>query len=118
MTQGSAPAFGVVGFHGAPRALLVGGIADCGVRSAGEPASTVVATVWAKAAMERSCLVGGRVVSLTPRALARLMGLDDAYTLPTRRVIASRILGNGVCPPVAAALAGQFLALLREGTEP
>ena len=102
VTEGSAPVFGLVGFHGTPRALLVSGGADL------PPAGGTTA------ARDTVGHVGGRVVSLTPRALARLMGLDDAYRLPARTSVACRILGNGVCPPVAAALEGQFLATLQE----
>jgi DNA (cytosine-5)-methyltransferase 1 len=95
-----------------PRALLVSGTADCGVRESEEPSSTVVATVGAKAAMDRAMLPSGRVVSLTPRALARLMGLDDTYILPERRSVACRILGNGVAIPMVAALARQFVPIV------
>jgi site-specific DNA-cytosine methylase len=110
--DGTEPSFTLTRGDNMPRALLVSGTADCGVRESEEPSSTVVATVGAKAAMDRAMLPSGRVVSLTPRALARLMGLGDTYILPDRRSVACRILGNGVAIPMVNAVAGQFIEML------
>jgi DNA (cytosine-5)-methyltransferase 1 len=41
------------------------------------------------------------VVGLTPRALARLQSIPDSYHLPDHRILACRIIGDGV-PPLLA----------------
>jgi DNA (cytosine-5)-methyltransferase 1 len=43
----------------------------------------------------------GGVVGLTPRALARLQSIPDSYHLPDHRILACRIIGDGV-PPLLA----------------
>ena len=48
----------------------------------------------------------GRVVKMTPRALARFQGISDDYALPDDRTLACRIIGNACCPPVFEALYG------------
>jgi site-specific DNA-cytosine methylase len=53
--------------------------------------------------------VAGRVVSLTPRALARFQSMPDSYILPERRKDALRIIGNGVACKVAQLLVEQFM---------
>jgi site-specific DNA-cytosine methylase len=49
----------------------------------------------------RAWLEQGRVVSLTPRALARLQTFPDWYVLPTAKKVACQIIGNAM-PPLAA----------------
>ncbi len=49
-------------------------------------------------AYPRAWLPRGRVVSVTPRALARLQSLPDCYKLPQNNRQASRIVGNAVPP--------------------
>jgi site-specific DNA-cytosine methylase len=56
-----------------------------------EPAHTITASKVATRAV-----VGSRVVSLTPRALARLQSVPDSYRLPANRRLACRIIGDGV----------------------
>jgi site-specific DNA-cytosine methylase len=43
----------------------------------------------------------GRVVSLTPRCLARFQSIPDTYRLPEKSALACRIVGNGA-PPLLA----------------
>ncbi len=44
----------------------------------------------------RAWLSAGRVVKMTPRALARFQSVPDAYVLPDKASLACRIIGNGV----------------------
>jgi site-specific DNA-cytosine methylase len=44
----------------------------------------------------RAWLEQGRVVSMTPRALARFQSLPDTYLLPDKNQLACKIVGNGV----------------------
>jgi len=53
----------------------------------------------------RAWVDGGKVVSMTPRCLARFMGLPDSYILPENKRLAVTIIGNGVCPPVMQRIA-------------
>jgi len=46
---------------------------------------------------------------LSPREAARLMGLDDAFILPSRYNDAYHIAGDGVCVPVVRFLANRIL---------
>jgi DNA-cytosine methyltransferase len=64
-------------------------------------------------AAHRAALPSGRVVAMTPRALARFQGVPDSYVLPAKKALACRVLGNGVCPEVARVAA---LTLLEEAT--
>lgn len=48
---------------------------------------------------------GATVRRATPRLLARFQGVPDAYRLPDAVPLACRVIGNGVPPPVARALA-------------
>lgn len=44
----------------------------------------------------RAWLSQGRVVAMTPRALARFQTFDDTYKLPDSKTLACRIIGNAV----------------------
>lgn len=44
----------------------------------------------------RAWLSQGRVVKLTPRALARFQSVPDSYILPDKGALACRVIGNGV----------------------
>ncbi len=44
----------------------------------------------------RAWLSRGRVVSMTPRALARFQSLPDSYVLPEKKSLACKGIGNGV----------------------
>ena len=110
--------------NGRLRAFLVDG-KDAGerglpYRDAGTPAQTVVASIGGHE--PRAWLDTGRVVKLSPRCLARLMGIPDDYSLPSSNSLAGRVLGNGVCPPVAEMICrnvlealGGVVPALREG---
>jgi DNA (cytosine-5)-methyltransferase 1 len=61
------------------------------------PAFTVQAQTGARHAT-RAVLAQGRVVKMTPRALARFQSFPDWYELPKRNALACRIIGNAVPP--------------------
>lgn len=46
----------------------------------------------------RAWLSQGRVISMTPRALARFQSIPDSYILPENKSLACKVIGNGVCP--------------------
>ena len=102
------PAFTVVaGSKGYPRAFLVGGQfarpangtgeqRPVQTRERGDPIFTVTAVNkgdW------RAQLSNGRVVQMTPRALARFQSFPDSYLLPENNPLACRVIGSAV-PPV------------------
>ena len=66
-----------------------------GLRAAHEPATTVV-TDHKASHQPKGWLEQGRIVSMTPRALARFQSLPDSYALPPSNSLASTIIGNGV----------------------
>lgn len=102
LRQGDAPAFTVTGGKGGRqpvRAWLVGINAN---DSSGakiyqyetEPAQTL--RVPSGGRVFRAWLSQGRVVKLTPRALARLQSVPDNYILPDKSALACKVIGNGV----------------------
>lgn len=84
-----------------PRALLVESknanqqYGD-GLRDASEPCTTVITDRKPSHQPIGRLLEHGRVVRMTPRALARFQSVPDDYELPEKRQIACRIIGNGV----------------------
>jgi DNA-cytosine methyltransferase len=57
----------------------------------------------------RAWLSTGRVVQMTPRALARFQSFPDWYQLPDKRSLACRGIGNAVPPLMYQAVAGAFI---------
>jgi site-specific DNA-cytosine methylase len=96
---------------GQPRAFLVDGKPR---NYAGElniidtPTPTPTLTASQDKHPFRAWLEYGRVVSMTPRALARFQSVPDSYILPERRTLAGRIIGNGVPPLEYEKIAGCF----------
>lgn len=85
-----------------PRAFIVDGTAlskGLTIRQAFEPIFTMTASLERRPL--RAWLEQGQVVSLTPRAIARLQTFPDNYQLPDIRILSSRIIGNAV-PPLFA----------------
>lgn len=85
----------------APRAWLVDGAnartdGRLIVREGDEPALTV--TTGGTRHQLRSLLGAGRVVALTPRALARFQSFPDWYILPDNARLAAKGIGNAVPP--------------------
>lgn len=79
------------------------------IRQAADPVFTVQAGSNKPA---RAWLEQGRVVAMTPRALARFQSIPDSYVLPEHRGLACRIIGNGVPPLLAQRVAESLLGLL------
>ena len=80
------------------RAWLVNGEnmgRDLTIRSDREPAFVTGASAHGCA---RAWLHSGRVVKMTPRALARFQSFPDSYALPDRASLACCILGNAAPP--------------------
>jgi DNA (cytosine-5)-methyltransferase 1 len=82
-----------------PKAYLVDGTgnsygATVTVVDGTNPANTVKASSGKKAS--RAATPSGRVVRMTPRALARFQTMPDWYALPEKNALACRIIGNGV----------------------
>jgi DNA (cytosine-5)-methyltransferase 1 len=85
---------------GMPRAFLVGDQAashGTGVQIA--PANDPAFTLTTRAtggAQPRAWLAQGRVVRMTPRALARFQSFPDSYVLPSKAALACTVIGNAV----------------------
>lgn len=56
----------------------------------------------------RAWLEHGRVVQMTPRALARFQSVPDTYRLPSKNALACRVIGNAVPPLLAQRIAESF----------
>jgi DNA (cytosine-5)-methyltransferase 1 len=74
-----------------------------GLRVDKEP-STTVTTDHKPSHQPRAYLATGRVVAMTPRALARFQSVPDDYVLPDKKSLACKIIGNGVAVEAYAAL--------------
>lgn len=81
-----------------PRAFLVegsvGGERPPRVMGEEEPAMTITTPTGGR--VHRAWLSQGRVVSMTPRALARFQSVPDSYILPEKASLAVKVIGNGV----------------------
>jgi DNA (cytosine-5)-methyltransferase 1 len=79
-----------------PKALLLskdkGDYSD-GHRWQDEPAMTATANDNGR---RRAVTPSGRVVRMTPRALARFQTVPDDYALPEKNTLACKVIGNGV----------------------
>ncbi len=65
-------------------------------RKDGEPMFSVTAQSLTKNPIRAA--VPGRVVKMTPRALARFQAIPDSYVLPDNDTLAVRVIGNAVPP--------------------
>lgn len=73
------------------------GSRDSTIRFADEPVFTQ--TIYStKHPAPRAWLQHGRVVAMTPRALARFQSFPDSYRLPDNRTLAAKGIGNAVPP--------------------
>lgn len=72
-------------------------------RSCDEPTKAITASDQGHRAY-----TNGRVVKMTPRALARFQSFPDTYQLPENNSLACRIIGNAV-PPLFAQRLGEWL---------
>lgn len=71
------------------------------VSSMEEPAPTITAR---GASEEFILLPNGEIKEVTPRMVARLMGLPDSYKVPSSKTLAHLILGNGVPTEITRAV--------------
>lgn len=71
-----------------------------GFRAGDDPAFTCTASTHP----DRASLPSGRVVAMTPRALARFQSLPDTYTLPASNALACTIIGNMIPALLARAV--------------
>lgn len=96
--HGDAPMFTVAAQTGARQvarafiATVQGGNSD--IRYEREPSPTITSSHGA--AKYRAWLQQGRVVAMTPRALARFQSFPDDYELPEKNALACKVIGNAV----------------------
>lgn len=67
------------------------------IRAGGDPMFTLTSSMGVKRPTRAYDGVG-RVVAMTPRALARFQSFPDAYMLPESKTLAAKIIGNAVPP--------------------
>lgn len=93
-----APAFTVktAGGGRVHRAFLYNPAHDDDLNGQDEPAPTI--STSHECGKYRAWLSQGRVVSMTPRALARFQSFPDWYKLPENKTLAGKIIGNAVPP--------------------
>jgi DNA-cytosine methyltransferase len=76
------------------------------MRGDAEPSFTIAATHMRRPVNDpKAWLASGRVVAMTPRALARFQSVPDSYILPDHKQLACKIIGNGVPSMLAEKLA-------------
>lgn len=77
------------------RAFLISGENSSSARAIdkNEPSFTLSSS---QKAAHRAWLEYGKVVKMTPRALARFQGIPDSYVLPDIHVLAGEVIGNSV----------------------
>lgn len=62
----------------------------------------------------RAWLAAGRVVAMTPRAIARFQSFPDSYILPEKKGLALTVLGNAVPPLLAQAIGTSLIGVCRQ----
>lgn len=90
---GDAPAMTMTAAQ-KPRAWLVGEDSKIGMVADDQPSMTLVSSH--RSGNTRAWLSAGRVVKMTPRALARFQSFPDSYVLPDRASLACTVIGNAV----------------------
>ena len=111
MRQWSEPAQTIGANEHGSKAVLVAGLLNSESttltqRDGDEPACTVTTSHNQRDARSWT---GARVVSMTPRCLARFQSVPDDYRLPTKRTLAARVVGNMVPPLLMQRIAEGFL---------
>lgn len=79
------------------------------VYAADEPDGVVIA---GSASRTRAWLEQGRVVAMTPRALARFQSMPDWYVLPEKNSLSCKIIGNGVPSKLARVMVESVLPVI------
>jgi len=93
VAPGDAPAMTMTAAQ-KPRAWLVGEDSKIGMVADDQPSMTLVSSH--RSGNTRAWLSAGRVVKMTPRALARFQSFPDSYVLPDRASLACTVIGNAV----------------------
>ncbi len=109
---GNDPAFVVTAaaHKGMGRAFILSSNTVDGGAPATRDAADPALTVDTKSAGHlKSWLAQGRVVSMTPRALARFQSFPDWYALPESKTLACLGIGNAVPPRLMETVYGQLL---------
>ena len=78
---------------------------DATIISENRPAMTVQAQHGRRPSSTPAGLLSSRVVSMTPRALARFQSFPDSYKLPDKRTLAAKVIGNAVPPKLMQGIA-------------
>lgn len=100
------PIFTMRSVQNNPRAYIVDcqeagsasdGMRGLTIRDEDQPMFTVTSTQLPRRP-GRACLQTGRVVSMTPRCLARFQSFPDSYQLPESKTLAAKGIGNAVPP--------------------
>jgi site-specific DNA-cytosine methylase len=99
---------------GIPRAFLVEGQtgsngSHLNILGPQEPCYTVSASIEKRPS--RAWLSQGRVVQMTPRALARFQSIPDWYKLPDKNGLACCVIGNGIPSRMGARIIEAMLGL-------
>ncbi len=81
------------------------------VRPDDEPSMTITGSAR-PGNQPRAWLSLGRVVKMTPRALARFQSFPDSYVLPDKAKLACRVIGNAVPPLLYQKIVAQLLSVL------
>jgi DNA-cytosine methyltransferase len=101
LPQGDAPIFAVVAQHGqrqAVRAFVIDGQNARDGRLTFSPEVSLCTPSRINQKLSGAKLSQGRVVAMTPQALARFQSIPDSYELPEKTSLACRIIGNAVAP--------------------
>jgi DNA-cytosine methyltransferase len=96
-----------------PKALIMPGANSSNenyYRYEDEPMVTIGASLKSNGAA-RAWLSQGRVVQMTPRALARFMSMPDWYKLPDKNGLACTVIGNGIPSRMGARIIEALLGL-------
>lgn len=101
--------------HPPPRAFIVpgGNASSFDVRYEEEPTRTVGDTQRV-GNLSRAWLPAGRVVAMTPRAIARFQSFPDSYILPEKKGLALTVLGNAVPCLLAKAIGASLRGVCRQ----
>mgnify|MGYP001602102573 CR=1 FL=1 len=96
------PSFSVIASNNPNRYrafLMPNANSSSGVNRSGDKTAPTVGNVNRVGNQPRAWLDSGRVVKMTPRALARFQSFPDWYKLPEKISLACKIIGNA-CPPL------------------
>jgi DNA (cytosine-5)-methyltransferase 1 len=103
LAEEDAPSFTVTTYSSKARAFVLGQGSYSKPKGGADPADTVTANtnqtgVKAFIVDSQASITSGRVVSMTPRCLARFQDFPDWFALPDNRALACRGIGNALPP--------------------